>query len=127
MGVKGLKEFLKELRAAYPEKLLVLVWDNWTVHRHPQVLAEAARLKIHIKWLPTYAPWTNPIEKLWRWLKQELLHHHHKADQWEELKAQVVEFLNQFKEGSTQLLHYVGLLPFKLLNSINPPPTFIRG
>jgi transposase len=26
--------------------------------------------------LPTYVPWTNPIEKLWQRLKQEVLHQH---------------------------------------------------
>jgi hypothetical protein len=27
-------------------------------------------------WLPTYAPWLNPIEKLWRWLRQDVLKMH---------------------------------------------------
>jgi len=26
--------------------------------------------------LPTYGSWTGPIERLWRWLKQEVLHLH---------------------------------------------------
>ena len=111
MGISGLGNFLRKLRAAYPDTILMLVWDNWTVHRHPQVLAQAKALGIHILWLPAYAPWTNPIEKLWRWTKQKLLHYHRKADLWDELKAQVEEFLNQFKDGSDQLLRYVGLLP----------------
>ena len=112
MGVKGLQGFLQELRSTYPNQILVLVWDNWTVHHHPRVLEEAQRLKIHLLWLPTYAPWTNPIEKLWRWVKGTLLHHHRKADRWEELKAQVAQFLGQFKQGSPELLRYVGLLPY---------------
>ena len=28
--------------------------------------------RIEPVWLPTYAPWLNPIEKLWRWLRQEV-------------------------------------------------------
>lgn len=111
MGIRQLKLFLGKLRDAYPERILMLVWDNWTVHHHPQVLAEAQRLNIHILWLPTYAPWTNPIEKLWRWLKQTHLHYHRKADLWDELKAQVRDFLAQFANGSKPLLRYVGLLP----------------
>ena len=59
-------------------------------------------------WLPTYSPWLNPIEKLWRWLKQDVLKLHRKADSWPELKDQVRSFLHQFQGGSKQLLHYVG-------------------
>lgn len=81
------------------------------MHRHPIVLATAARLRIQIRWLPTYAPWTNPIEKLWRRLKQTVLHHHHLADRWDDLKAAAQAFLDQFALGSFDLLHYVGLLP----------------
>lgn len=111
MGGAGLCQFLRRLRAAYPTQILVLVWDNWPVHRHADVLALAAQLHIHLLWLPTYAPWTNPIEKLWRWLKQTLSHFHHHADHWDQLTAASHAFLDQFAEGSTALLHYVGLLP----------------
>jgi hypothetical protein len=111
MGVKGLRAFLGRLRAAYPGQEVVLVWDNWPVHYHPRVLARAAELEIAVLWLPTYAPWENPIEKLWRWIKQDLLHHHHLADRWAELKARVAAFLDQFAAGSADLLRYVGASP----------------
>jgi transposase len=111
MGVKGLRYFLGELRSAYPERTMFLVWDNWPIHQHPEVLAKAAHLGIEILWLPTYAPWSNPIEKLWRWIRQEVVHHHRLADRWAELKAQVAAFLVRFEHCSTELLCYVGLLP----------------
>lgn len=111
MGVDGLKAFLRTLRKTYPTQTLFLVWDNWPVHAHAGVLTTASELGIQLLWLPTYAPWTNPIEKLWRWLKQDLLHHHRLADQWNDLKAKVATFLDRFKAGSTDLLQYVGLLP----------------
>lgn len=110
VGVDRLKRFLRRLRTAYPGYRLLLVWDNWPVHTHPAVLAEAASLGIELLWLPTYAPWTNPIEKRWRWLKQDVVHAHRLADQWPELKRQVAAFLDQFAEGSEALLRYVGLL-----------------
>ena len=46
--------------------------------------------------LPTYAPWTNPIEKLWRLLKTDYLHLHRTADDWAALKRGVRTFLDQF-------------------------------
>lgn len=112
MGVDGLRRFLRRLRRAYPDgETLLLVWDNWPVHQHAAVLAEAAKWGIQLLWLPTYAPWLNPIEKLWRKLKQELLHHHRLAHDWSALKAAVAHFLDRFAHASPDLLHYVGLLP----------------
>ena len=111
MGVHGLCQFLTALRRAYPTQTLLLVWDNWPVHQHPTVLDRAAREAIQLLWLPTYAPWANPIEKLWRWLKQEHLHHHRLAADWTTLQTDVACFLNQFAHGSPALLRYVGLLP----------------
>ncbi len=111
MGVVNLKRFLAKVRLAYPGQRLILIWDNWPVHQHPAVLETASVLGIELLWLPTYAPWTNPIEKLWRWLKQDLLHHHGRADRWKELQAQVWAWLDQFAGPSPALLRYVGLLP----------------
>lgn len=109
--VAHLGRFLRTLRATYPDRELLLIGDNWPVHAHGDVVAEAAALGITLLWLPTYAPWTNPIEKLWRWLKQDVLHHHRRADDWAGLKAAITEFLARFADGSAELLRYVGLCP----------------
>lgn len=111
VGVDALCALLEALRLRYPDHILVLAWDNWPVHRHPAVLATAARLRIHLKWLPTYAPWTNPIEKVWRALRQTCVHHHQKADQWLAFQAELLAFLDQFADGSPALLRAVGLSP----------------
>jgi hypothetical protein len=65
--------------------------------------------RIEPVWLPTYAPWLNPIEKLWRWLRQDVLKMHRLAAHWSELRKRVNTFLDQFAEGSADLLRYVGL------------------
>lgn len=111
VGVKALCALLEAIRARFPDQIVLVAWDNWPVHSHPRVLATAARLRIHLKWLPTYAPWTNPIEKLWRWMRQTAVHHHQKADRWPEFKADLARFLDQFADGSPELLRYVGLSP----------------
>jgi transposase len=111
IGVINLKRFLVKLRRTYPGKRVILVWDNWPPHLHPEVLATAAMLGIELLWLPTYAPWTNPIEKLWRWCRQDVLHHHRLAEHWPELRQWVRDWLEQFTRPSPELLRYVGLLP----------------
>ena len=69
------------------------------------------RLPIKILQLPTYAPWTNPIEKLWRWVRQSVLHLHRLSHDWSQLKQRIRDFILSFRKGSNELLRYVGLLP----------------
>jgi transposase len=109
MGVQNLRRFLAKLRRAYGDRPLTLVWDNWPVHRHPLVLAAADALAIDVLWLPTYAPWLNPIEKAWRRLTEDLLRHHRLADQFPALQARVAAWLDQFARPSPALLRYTGL------------------
>ena len=103
------------MRTNYPDVEIIFVGiDNWPVHYHPDILAplqaqnfpfppnlpanwptepsEKAKkddLLIQLLSLPTYASWLNPIEKLWRWLKQEILHLHRLSDAWPELRQRV--------------------------------------
>ena len=84
--------------------------DNWPTEPGPHAVHDD--LPICLLRLPTYASWLNPIEKLWRWLKQEVLHMHRLADQWPVLRQRVNRFLDCFDKRSPDLLHYVGLLPY---------------
>ena len=67
--------------------------------------------RVELLWLPTYAPWTNPIEKVWRKLYQEVLHQHRLVAEWPKLIARVTRWLAAYARGSMELLHYVGLNP----------------
>jgi hypothetical protein len=66
-------------------------------------------LPVQLVPLPTYASWLNPIERLWRWLKQEVLHLHPYVADWKRLKRGVRSFLERFTEGSIALLRYTGV------------------
>lgn len=136
LGRKELITFYEQLTEAWPDKRLYVVQDNWPVHFHPEVMQKLESqtspwefwipdnwsdnkkavehdgpLPIQIVRLPTYAPWLNPIEKLWRWLKQKVIHMHELASNWTKLKGKVASFLNGFQTGSRELLEYTGLLP----------------
>ncbi len=112
IGAHRLAAFYTRLRRQYREaKEIYVVQDNWPIHFWPEVAQAAEGAGIELVRLPTYAPWLNPIEKLWRKLKQEILHLHRLKDDWHELQQHVTSFLDGFAAGSTQLLHYVGLLP----------------
>ena len=104
-------EMYQKLTQVYPQaETLYVVQDNWSIHKHPDVLEALSELpQIEPVWLPTYAPWLNPIEKLWRWLRQDVLKTHQFGSQGEELRSRVNGFLDRFALGSDTLLRYVGL------------------
>lgn len=105
-----LLRFYQEVEAAYPAaNQIFLIQDNWPVHFHPQVLADLRASKFTVVRLPTYAPWTNPIEKAWRKLYADILHLHRRAHDWEALQAQVQGWLDQYRQPSATLLRYTGL------------------
>jgi hypothetical protein len=152
--IPHLVTFYQQVAETYPgAQIIQMAQDNWPVHFHPDVRvalqpqewpwefhlpahwpteaspgARRLNLPIHILSLPTYAPWTNPIEKLWRLLYQDVLHLHRFGDDWPALKLAITDFLDQFATGSQELLRYVGLSdPAKLYRSLFPEEAGIIG
>jgi transposase len=111
IGREKVGVFYRQLDAVYPQaKTIYVAQDNWSIHRHPDVLAVLETVpRIQPIWLPTYAPWLNPIEKLWRWLRQSVLKLHRLTLDFPALRQRVNTFLDHFAAGSQDLLHYVGL------------------
>ena len=135
--VPCLVNFWYDVRKSYPEaETIYIAVDNWPVHFHPDVLAPLQAqnfpwppklppnwpikpsagakhddLPIQLICLPTYASWLNPIEKLWRWLRHDVLHLHRLSNDWSGLRQCVVDFMDRFKFDSPSLLRYTGLLP----------------
>lgn len=115
IGVDELVDFCAKIRDKYiTARKIYLIRDNWPIHDHPDVLLAASNASIEMVPIPTYAPWTNPIEKLWRWLYQDILHLHRYANLWQELKSLVFNFLSRFEDGSQDLLRYTGLWADKI-------------
>lgn len=104
--------FLRQVNRAYPQAAVIhLVIDNWATHFATKVLRALKQelTRLHYIRLPTYAPWLNPIEKLWGWLKEYLLRMHPLAGHWPDVHTAVAGFLDSFADGSQSLLHRVGL------------------
>jgi hypothetical protein len=138
ISVSAIHALYRDLAATYPGKQIYIVQDNWPVHYHPDLLAAlqpqefpygyhvpaswkglqpsgkylGENLPVRLLALPTYASWLNVAEKLWRKLKQELLHMHPWKDQFALLRDQVCQWLDQYTaDGPHQdLRRYVGLL-----------------
>jgi transposase len=112
VGRRQVIKFYGQLVQRYPEaRRIYLIQDNWNVHDHPDVLKALADWpQLRPLWLPTYAPWLNPIEKLWRWVRQAVLRLHRWVSDWPGLRQRVRDFLDQFQHGADALLRYVGLI-----------------
>jgi transposase len=124
VGRQQVAAMVQRLDQTYPlAERIFIVQDNWSIHTHPDVLSVLASLpRLEVVSLPTYAPWLNPIEKLWRWLRQDVLRRHQWAADWPLLMSHVHAFLDQFAHASTDLLRYVGLLGDAKLAAALPSP-----
>jgi hypothetical protein len=149
IGIPQLRQLYQQIVLTYPQATRIfMAQDNWPVHYHPDVCvalqpqdwkwppllppnwpteasprAKALHLPICLLPLPTYASWTNPIEKLWRYLRQDVLHLHRFQDDWDASKQAVTSFLDQFTLGSSDLLRYVGLSnPTRIYRSLPSLP-----
>jgi hypothetical protein len=111
-GRHELLALYRQVQAAYPQaERIFIAQDNWPVHFHADVQTALHNTRLELLYLPTYAPWTNPIEKLWRWLYQDIFHLHPWTQDWLGLQTAVSTWLAQFAHGSLDLLRYVGLYP----------------
>lgn len=112
VGVAQLRQLYRNIKTGYPDAThIYVVQDNWPIHQHEGII-ELLQEYPHIQqvWLPLAAWWLNPIEKLWRKLRQEVLRLHLLAEHWLDLHKAVRDVLRQFAHGSEELLAYVGLL-----------------
>ena len=111
--------FYELLSRSWPEaRRLLLVLDNWPTHSHPRAWRGIETdPRIEVLWLPTYAPWLNPTEKLWKWVRQRLTHLHPYADAWRTLRAALERTLQAAADSPEEILRYTGTGRYKLYSS----------
>lgn len=100
-----------KIGSLYPSaQRIYLVLDNWPPHLHSQVKsALKAQARVHTIFLPTYAPWLNNIEKLWRWIRQRVTHAHSWCDDFRLFRQHVLQEFEHLSSGSPELRRYCGL------------------
>lgn len=68
------ENFLEKILQSYPSRQIYLVLDNARIHHAKKLqpyLTQHPRLKL--VFLPPYSPDLNPIEGLWRWIKDSCI------------------------------------------------------
>ena len=73
---KEVATLLEALVAKHPTGTIYVAWDNADTHQDDEVEAvvRAAAGRLVLLYLPTYSPWLNPIEMLWRHFRREVTH-----------------------------------------------------
>ena len=67
--------FFREIEAAYPRKKKVHIFcDNAGYYRNKAVTEYLQTSKIKLHFLPPYSPNLNPIERLWKWMKERVIY-----------------------------------------------------
>lgn len=67
--------FFKKLESKKPEKRLIhLFCDNARYYRNKNVTKYLETSRIELHFLPPYSPNLNPIERLWKWMKEVVLY-----------------------------------------------------
>lgn len=109
--LKVLGQYYAQLAEAYTDcPRLCVVQDKWPNHTDPQLLRAVERLgRAELVFLPTYAPYLNPEEKVWRWTKQRLVHAYPYCDDFNEFKGQIAAALDDTDQHGEDLLRYCGL------------------
>ena len=69
-------ELLQALVGKPPTGTISVAWDHADTHADDEVEAgvRAAAGRLVLLYLPTYSPWLNPIEMLWRQFRREVTH-----------------------------------------------------
>lgn len=69
-------EFLQMLVDKHPKETVYVAWDNVNTHQDDEVEAvvRSAAGRLVLMYLPTYSPWLNPVEMLWRHFRREVTH-----------------------------------------------------
>lgn len=87
--------FLVKLRKRHPEKCIIhLIWDNAGYHRDAAIQKFAKALAIKIHYLPPYSPNLNPIERMWKLMRESVMYNKYYASFVEFTEATISFFKN---------------------------------
>ena len=110
---------MRPRRGGHPYSLWTLArlfaWDNANTQAEEAVEAvvRGAAGRLVLLYLPTYSPWLNPLEMLWRHFRREVTH----CELFENIKALVTaaqEFFIRYNQQPQRVLVIIGATPKNL-------------
>ncbi len=108
-------ELLEALLQKHPTGRVYVAWDNSNTHEDEEVEAvlRGAAGRLVVLYLPTYSPWLNPIEMLWRRLRREVTH----CELFTSIKALVAAayaFFDRYNRRPCEVLSIIGSDPAEI-------------
>jgi transposase len=105
-------ELLQALLDKHPYETIYVAWDNSSTHEDNEIEAvvRAAAGRLILLYLPTYSPWLNPIEMLWRQFRREVTH----CELFESVKLLLQaahNFFDRYNNHPHLVLSIIGALP----------------
>jgi transposase len=105
-------ELLEALLARHPSETIYVAWDNATTHfdQDVEAVVRGAAGRLVLLYLPTYSPWLNPIEMLWRHLRREVTH----CELFTSIAALVeasLDFFRRYNQTPERVLSIIGAHP----------------
>jgi transposase len=108
---REIAKLLEALVAKHPTGTIYVAWDNAGTHQDDEVEAvvRAAAGRLVLLYLPTYSPWLNPIEMLWRHFRREVTH----CELFASLKAPVIAATDFFTRHNREPQHMLSIIGTK--------------
>ena len=105
-------ELLLLLLEKHPDQTLYVAWDNASTHRDGAVdaVVKQAQGRLVLLYLPTYSPWLNPIEMLWRHFRREVTHCEFFVNM-QALTAAALDFFARYNLEPSRLLSVIDAIP----------------
>ena len=92
LNTESTLQFFKKIENAYPTKNKVhLFCDNARYYKNRLVGEYLKSSKIKLHFLPPYSPNLNPIERLWKWMKERVMYNTY-YQEFEEFKEAIMGF-----------------------------------
>jgi len=79
-----------------------------------EAVVRAAAGRLVLLYLPTYSPWLNPIEMLWRYFRQEVTHNE-LFETKQALLAAAQDFFDRYNQSPEKILSVIGSKAKKVL------------
>jgi hypothetical protein len=89
LGQGEFAQFLRHLLVYYPRKRLLVIHDRGRQRKEAWIeeVAREAAGRLVLKPQPAYSPELHPQERLWKWLRRVVTHHHWFATLREQIEA----------------------------------------
>jgi len=106
---REIAELLQARVDKHPTGTIYVAWDNACTHEDDEVemVVRAAAGRLVLLSLPTYSPWLNPIEMLWRHFRREVTH----CELFQTVKALLAaarEFFDRYNQNPWRVLSIIG-------------------